>query len=88
MQEYCQSCGMPMNGDEALFGREADGGVNQDYCKYCYERGAFTGGDCTMDQMIEVCAPFVLEGNPNMTKEQATEMMRAFFPQLKRWQTA
>ena len=31
--KFCQSCGMPMN---------ADGSLNEKYCCYCYQKGAFT----------------------------------------------
>lgn len=43
----------------------------------------------TMEQMIDHCAQFTDEINKqsgqNMTVEQAKEMMRQFFPKLKRW---
>ena len=43
----------------------------------------------TMDEMIEFCAQFVDEVNKNMpkpmTKEEYKEMMRQYFPMLKRW---
>lgn len=42
-QQFCQSCGMPM-GAADLYGTETDGSKNTDYCKYCYEHGAFTFG--------------------------------------------
>ena len=45
--------------------------------------------ECTMDEMIEHCAQFVDEVNKNMpkpmTKEEYKQMMRGFFPMLKRW---
>ena len=85
-QKFCQSCGMPI--DDATFGKEADGGKNEDYCCYCYADGHFTQ-DCTMDEMIQHCAQFVEEFNQDseikMTKEQAIENMQKFFPHLKRW---
>ena len=84
--KFCQSCGMPLN--EQLFGTNADGSRNEDYCAYCYKEGRFTN-DCTMDEMIEFCAQFVDEVNKNMpkpmTKEEYKEMMRSYFPKLKRW---
>lgn len=84
-QKFCQSCAMPM-GDEELYGTEADGGRSTDYCKYCYDNGAFTfNGD--MAEMIEICVPHMVEGNPNMTADQARGMMQSFFPSLKRWKT-
>ncbi|MBR5665301.1 MAG: zinc ribbon domain-containing protein [Bacteroidales bacterium] len=85
-QKFCQSCGMPLT--EEMLGTNADGSKNGDYCSYCYKEGAFTN-DCTMDEMIEFCAQFVVEvikimPKP-MTKEVFHGMMRQYFPQLKRW---
>lgn len=86
--KFCQSCGMPL--DDENRGTNADGSRNEDYCVYCYEGGRFLQ-DVTMEQMINHCARFTDEINrqsgQNMTREQAKEMMRRFFPQLKRWQS-
>ena len=77
---------MPLN--EQVLGTNADGSKNEDYCMYCYQNGKFTN-DCTMDEMIEFCAQFVDEVNKNMpkpmTKEEYKDMMRQYFPMLKRW---
>lgn len=85
--KFCQSCGMPLN--EKNRGTEADGSISEDYCIYCYKDGEFTR-DMTMEQMIDFCAQFTDEINKqsgqNMTQGQAKEMMRLFFPHLKRWQ--
>lgn len=83
-QKFCQSCGMPMGETDALYGTEAGGEKSADYCKYCYENGAFTFSG-TMEEMIAICAPHMAEGNPGMTEEAAKQMMREFFPRLKRW---
>ncbi len=73
---------------DELLGTNTDGSKNEEYCIYCYKDGAFTS-DCTMDEMIEFCAQFVDEVNKNMpkplTKEEYKQMMREFFPTLKRW---
>lgn len=87
-QKFCQSCGMPLTNE--TLGTNADGSLNEDYCMYCYKDGAFVGpADCTMEQMIDFCAQFTDEMNKhtglNLTKEQAKEQMRQFFPHLKRW---
>lgn len=82
--KYCQCCGMPLGQTDELYGTEADGSKNEDYCKYCYENGAFTS-DCTMDEMIDFCVPHMVSGNADMTEENARSMMKAFFPTLKRW---
>ena len=84
--KFCQSCGMPLT-DEVL-GTNADGSKNEEYCMYCYKDGKFTQ-ECTMDEMIEHCSQFVDEVNKQMpepmTKEEYKQMMRGFFPMLKRW---
>ncbi len=84
--KFCQSCGMPLN-DEVL-GTNTNGSKNEDYCMYCYKDGKFTN-DCTMDEMIEFCAQYVDEVNKNMpkpmTKDEYKQIMRQYFPTLKRW---
>ena len=84
--KFCQSCGMPLNAEN--LGTNADGSKNEDHCMYCYKDGKFTN-DCTMDEMIEHCSQFIDEVNKQMpkpmTKEEYKDMMRGFFPMLKRW---
>jgi len=87
LPQFCQSCGMPLTSDSDC-GTNADGSINHDYCRYCYQEGKFLQ-DCTMDEMIEHCAQFIDEVNKQMpqpmTKEEYKQMMRDFFPMLKRW---
>jgi hypothetical protein len=85
-QKFCQCCGMPMDSEE-LYGTEANGSKSADYCKYCYDKGAFTFNG-TMDEMIEICIPPMVEANADMTADKARAMMREFFPMLKRWKKA
>lgn len=84
--KFCQSCGMPLTDENR--GTEVDGKLSEDYCMYCYKDGAFTQ-DFTMEQMIEFCAQFTDQINSqtgwNQTPEEAKEMMRKHFPQMKRW---
>ncbi len=85
-QNFCQSCGMPLT--DQMKGTNADGSINEDYCIYCYKDGQFAQ-EITMEQMIDFCARFTDEINrqsgQNLTQEQAKELMRQYFPQLKRW---
>ena len=85
-QAFCQSCGMPLSDD--ILGTNSDGSRNQEYCTYCYKDGAFTG-DFTMEEMVEFCAQFVDEFNKNtgqnLTKEAYKDVLRQFYPNLKRW---
>lgn len=85
-EKFCQCCGMPMGQDDALYGLEKNGEKSQDYCKYCYENGEFTFHG-TMEEMIEFCITPMVNANQNMTNEQAREMMKQYFPTLKRWNT-
>ncbi len=80
-QKFCQSCGMPMEGQR--YGTEANGGISEDYCGYCYGNGKFTA-DVTMEQMIDFCAKPMADA-AGMTTQQAKERMGEFFPSLKRW---
>jgi len=82
---FCQSCAMPLT-DPADLGTEKDGSTNQEYCKYCYEKGAFTN-QCTLEEMIEGCIEFVVP-NPYPDAEAARKAMWEFMPKLKRWQVA
>lgn len=78
----CQSCAMPMNADD--YGTNADGSVNQEYCKYCYEEGAFTS-ETTMEQMIDLCVPHMVNPETGFTEESARNIMQQTLPNLKRW---
>ncbi|MBO4599672.1 MAG: GNAT family N-acetyltransferase [Bacteroidales bacterium] len=87
LPQFCQSCGMPLTNNDDC-GTNADGSINFDYCKYCYADGKFLQ-QFTMDEMVEHCSQFVDEVNKQMpkpmTKEEYKQMMRQFFPMLKRW---
>ena len=83
-QKFCQSCGMPMGETEDLYGTNADGSKNGEYCKYCLEKGTFTFQG-TMEEMVEACMPNMTAAHPEMTQEEARNGMLAWFPTLKRW---
>lgn len=73
----CQCCGMPLEDD--ILGRETDGTLNEDYCKWCYDEGAFLT-DCTMEEMIDLCLPH-MQGD----KQAARTYLESVLPTLKRW---
>ena len=78
-QLICQCCGMPL--EDALIGRNRDGSLNEDYCKWCYADGSFTYSD--MDDLIDVCIPhMVTEG---FSEEQARAYMKEMLPKLDYW---
>ena len=75
----CQCCGMPL--EDAVLGRDRDGALNEDYCKWCYADGTYTYGD--MDELIEVCIPHMAK--EGFTEEQARAYMKQALPQLDYW---
>lgn len=72
---------------EAGYGKNADGSTNDDYCEFCYADGAFTV-NTTMDEMIELCVPYMASAESGMSEDEARSMMKEFFPGLKRWREA
>lgn len=81
LSNCCQSCAMPMQ-SEADYGTNADGSKSSDYCRYCYESGAFTS-DMTMEQMAEICVPHMVQAG--MSEQGARQTMAQTLPLLKRW---
>ena len=81
-ETICQSCGMPM-GNTDLLGTNQDGSKNTEYCTYCYQNGSFTDSDMTLQKMIEVCVPFMVQ--EGMAEEEARKQLNEFLPGLKRW---
>lgn len=83
----CQSCGMPLE-EEGLLGTNANRSKNEEYCIYCFKNGSYTQ-DVTMDEMIEHCANYVDDFNKdtglNLTRDEAVQQMKMYFPTLKRW---
>ncbi len=80
--KVCQSCGMPMQ--EEQYGTNKDGSKNDSYCCYCYKDGDFEQ-KCTMEEMVEFCAPFEVEGGRAKTLEEAKARLMTYFVTLERW---
>jgi len=81
MSKICQSCSMLMN-DESVFGTNADGTKNPDFCIYCYKNGEFI--DCvSMTEYIKKMVVFATQAG--MTEQQMRNHCETVFPTLKRW---
>jgi len=76
----CQCCGMPLE-DDGIIGRDKDGTLNEDYCKWCYSDGTYTYSN--MDELIEICVKNM--ANENFSEEQARAYMRKILPNLDYW---
>lgn len=83
-ERYCQSCGKAMGDGDELYGTEKNGSRSSDYCMNCYENGEFTN-DMTMDQMLNLTINDVGASNVGLGENNAYNMMKMLFPQLKRW---
>lgn len=82
MSDKCQSCGMPIKGDEDKWGTNADGSKSSDYCLYCFQQGQFTQPDMTAAEMQEFCIGKMKEmGFPRPLGWLFTRNI----PKLKRW---
>lgn len=76
----CQCCGIPLEDDE-IIGRDKDGALNEDYCKWCYADGTYTYSN--MDELIDVCAKNMV--SEEFTEAQAREYLKDMLPQLDYW---
>ena len=76
----CQCCGMPLENDD-IISHNADGSINEDYCKWCYADGTYTYSD--MDNLIDVCVEHMVSDYFN--EEQARSYMKQLLPTLDYW---
>jgi hypothetical protein len=79
----CQSCGMPIDKTE-LRGTEKDGSKSEEYCKYCFQQGAFTEGHKTFEEMETRIVDQMSQ--QKMSQKQVDEAVDKLFT-LKRWRT-
>jgi hypothetical protein len=80
----CQCCGTPFSVPNMDRGHDADGHENPDYCKWCYDQGAFAYE--TMDDVIETSAPYLVEAT-GMSLDEAVSFMGALLPTLDHWKS-
>ena len=78
-QLICQCCGMPL--EDSIISHNADGSLNEDYCKWCYADGTYTYSD--MDDLVDVCVKNMV--NDQFTEEQARSYMKELLPTLDYW---
>lgn len=78
-QLICQCCGMPL--EDSIIGHNADGSLNEDYCKWCYADGTYTYSN--MDDLVDVCVKNM--ANESFTEEQARSYMKKTLPTLDYW---
>ncbi|AIE83670.1 zinc ribbon domain-containing protein [Fimbriimonas ginsengisoli] len=73
---------MPLSRDEQGGGTNADGSKSSTYCSHCYQDGAFTLPDLTLQQMQERVGEKLKQvGVPPSFAEAQIQKL----PQLRRW---
>ena len=78
-QLICQCCGMPL--EDSVLGRDKDGALNEDYCKWCYADGTYTYSN--MDELIDVCVKNM--ANASFSEEEARDYLKQTLPRLDYW---
>jgi hypothetical protein len=66
------------------FGTQADGSQHDEYCTYCFQEGAFTDPDLTLDHMIEFTAEMMVS-DEGVSESKAKQAARESLTPLKRW---
>jgi radical SAM superfamily enzyme len=80
-KNICQSCSMPLDKPE-LQGTEKDGSKSKEYCSYCYQNGAFTTPNTTLEEMKTM----VKTQMEKMKMDSGViNMAVSSLPNLKRW---
>lgn len=76
----CQCCGMPL--DDSTVSHEPDGSINEDYCKWCYQGGAFVYS--TLDSLLD----FLVREMPHdgLDDRAARQNWEAQLRRLAHWQ--
>lgn len=76
---FCQCCGMPL--EDSIIGKNRDGSLNEDYCKWCFADGTYTYSD--MDDLINIAVPHMVK--EGFSEEQAREYLKKRLPTLDYW---
>lgn len=80
LNNFCQSCSMPLDN---AHGTEKDGSPSKEYCKYCYQDGAFVNPGMTMNEMAVIVKTEMEKRNIDAS---IISLAVNTLPHLKRWQ--
>ena len=78
---FCQSCTMPID-NVADRGTEKDGSKSCEYCKYCYQSGAFINPNMSFEEMKSLVVTQMEK--MNLPSDIIQHSIRSL-PNLKRW---
>jgi len=80
-KQFCQSCGMLL-GEPQLAGTESDGSASTEFCIHCYDNGAFTKPDITLEEMTAHVVSLMQQKN---MEQNVINLAVNSLPNLKRW---
>ena len=75
---------MPIEASFNNLGTDAEGLPVSEYCMFCYQNGAFTNPNQTVDEMVQSSIDFMTV-NMGFDRDQAAQMSNDVIPGLKRW---
>ena len=75
----CQCCGMPL--EDEIIGRNKDGSMNEEYCKWCYADGKFAY--TSIGELTEFLVQHM--SNEQFPAEQARSYIGGLLPTLRHW---
>jgi hypothetical protein len=78
----CQSCGMPLV--IGFYGTKRNQGDSREFCRFCFQNGAYTDQDMTLEKMIEQSVRHMIS-ELRMPENKARALAKSFIPKLKRW---
>jgi len=81
--ERCQSCGMAFL--ESNYGTNKDLSPNLEYCHFCFNNGAFTSPDLTLEKQMNKLSEMAMKKS-GLSKDAAIQTAKKILPTLKRWQ--
>ena len=82
--QICQSCGMPLTND--VKGQEKNKNLSVEFCKFCYEDGAFKNPELTLEDQTKKLVTMATS-KLKMSRGDAYMMAKNTLPGLKRWKT-
>jgi len=75
---------MPLSEQFDNYGTNADGSKSQEYCTFCFQKGAFTQPDLTLEGMVALSVE-VMTRELGFAEPEARRLSNQVIPQLKRW---
>lgn len=83
-KNFCQRCSMPLT-EPQFQGTEKDGSKRKEYCKYCYQKGAFTHPGISLEEMISSTTSKM---EKDKLPEDIIETAVSRFSHLKAWRVS